>query len=158
MFVLKLYLHIASCYCTNTFRHLIFIISIGNIHKCMCRIIKFPCFIWAYNAGTIISDVAMHFEPCHGLIRPYIFLFNSLMGTWNMLRKCLRWQSWHHDVNLMLRSAAVVTPSSPCMSMTTCYPLSFCPSLTTKCKRNYICMTATAFEQGLYCQPCLSNM
>ncbi len=71
----------ASCYCTNTFRRLIFIIGIGNIHKCTCRIIKFPRFIWAYNAGTIISDVAMYFEPCHGLIRPYIFLFNSLVPS-----------------------------------------------------------------------------
>ncbi len=70
----------ALSYCTNTFQSLIFIISIGNIHKCMCRIIILPRYIWAYNAGTIISDVVVHFEPCHRLIRPYIFLFNSLMS------------------------------------------------------------------------------
>ncbi|PBK81871.1 hypothetical protein ARMGADRAFT_1143824 [Armillaria gallica] len=33
----------------------------------------------AYNASAIISDVAMHFEPCQELIRPYVYLFNSLM-------------------------------------------------------------------------------
>ncbi len=73
----------ASNNCTNTFRSLICIVDIGNIHKGTRRIIIFPRFIWAYKAGAIISDVAMHFEPCHGLIRPYIFLFNSLMTIIN---------------------------------------------------------------------------
>ncbi len=61
------------------FRSLICIIDIGNIHNGTCRIIIFPRYMRAYKAGAIISDVATHFEPCHGLIRPYIFLFNSLM-------------------------------------------------------------------------------
>ncbi len=69
----------ASNNCTNTFQSLICIVDIGNIHKGTCRIVIFPCFIWAYKAGTIISDIAMHFEPCHRLIWPCTFLFNSLM-------------------------------------------------------------------------------
>ncbi len=43
------------------------------------QIVILPRFIWAYKPVAIISDVVMHFEPCQGLIRPYIFLFNSLM-------------------------------------------------------------------------------
>ncbi len=81
----------ASNNCTNTFRSLICIVNIGNIHKGTCRIIIFPRFIWAYKAGAIISDVAMHFEPCYGLIRPYIFLFNSLMPS--VMARCTRTKS-----------------------------------------------------------------
>ncbi len=69
----------ASNNCTNTFRSLICIVDIGNIYKGTCRILIFPRYIWAYKAGAVISDVATHFEPCYRLIRPYIYLFNSLM-------------------------------------------------------------------------------
>ena len=79
MLMLKLYWPMASDNDSNTFRGLICIVDVGNIHKGMCRIIVFPRFIWAYKVDAIISSVAMHFEPCHGLIRPYIFLFNLLM-------------------------------------------------------------------------------
>ncbi len=40
---------------------------------------------------------------------------------------------------------------------TTYYPPSFCPLWTAKHERNYICTTVTAFEQGLFHRPCLSN-